>query len=206
VPRPETRVLLVRHGKTSDPDRFHGAESDVGLSERGIRQAELLARQLVGLRPAAIYSSGMRRALETAEPIARACGLAPATIDALHECRLGSLSSQGKDEAGARYAELIGRWAAGDFGFKLEGGESYVEVQARIRGPFQELAGRSSGLTIAIVTHGLVIRVLLTSLLDGYGPSDFERLRIRTGSLSDLRWDGARWSATALDDRPRRHS
>jgi broad specificity phosphatase PhoE len=195
-------VLLVRHGKTSDPDRFHGAESDVGLSRRGIRQAEVLARYLAGLSPAAVYSSEMRRALETAVPIARACGLPLATVGALHECRMGSLSRRGKDEARAEYAALIRRWSAGDVGSKHEGAESYTEVQCRIRGPFRELVERSSGLTIAIVTHGIVIRVLLTSLLEGLGPSDFERIRIRTGSLCDLRWDGARWSATAFDDRP----
>jgi broad specificity phosphatase PhoE len=199
-------VLLLRHGKTSDPDRFHGAESDVGLSPRGVRQAQLLARYLVGLRPAAVYSSGMRRALETAAPIARACGLPLATVDALHECRLGSLSRRSKDEVGAKYAELTRRWAAGDIGFKHDGAESYVEVECRIRAPFQELVERSSGHTIAIVTHGIVIRVLLTSLLEGLGPSDFERVRIRTGSLCDLRSDGARWTATALDDRPPRLS
>lgn len=206
LPPPETRVLLLRHGKTSEPDRFHGAESDVGLSPRGIRQAELLARHLVGFRPAAVYSSGMRRALETAAPIAKACGLPLASVDGLHECRMGSLSWRSKDEVGAEYAELTRRWAAGDVAFKHDGAESYADVRGRIRGPFQELVPRSRGLTIAIVTHGLVIRVLLTSLLEGLGPSDFERVRVRTGSLCDLRTDGARWIATALDDRPPRLS
>ncbi|MBV8382979.1 MAG: histidine phosphatase family protein, partial [Planctomycetaceae bacterium] len=63
---PETRVLLLRHAETSAPDRFHGAESDVGLGERGRRQAEAVAEILAAEGPDALYSSAMRRALETA--------------------------------------------------------------------------------------------------------------------------------------------
>ena len=73
-PRLETRVLLVRHGKTSDPDRFHGAESNIGLSAWGTQQAEQLGLWLKGAGAQALYSSGLRRAVETAVPIGRACG------------------------------------------------------------------------------------------------------------------------------------
>ena len=44
----ETRVLLLRHAETATPDRFHGAESDVGLGARGLRQAALVAQHLAG--------------------------------------------------------------------------------------------------------------------------------------------------------------
>lgn len=113
----ETRVLLIRHGKTSDSGRFHGAESDVGLSERGVRQAQLLARHFDGLPLASVYSSRMRRALETADPIASACGLELNTIPALHKCRLGALSGRTKQEGETDYAELTRRWAAGEVHF-----------------------------------------------------------------------------------------
>ncbi len=60
-----TRVMLARHAETAAPNRFHGAESDIGLSELGVRQAERLAEYLSTIGPAAIYSSAMRRAVET---------------------------------------------------------------------------------------------------------------------------------------------
>lgn len=201
-----TRVFLVRHGKTTEPGRFHGAESDVGLSARGLEQAKLLARHLAGLGLAAVHSSGLRRALDTAAPIAIACGLELATSDALRECRMGSLSGRRKDEAGAEYDGLIQRWTNGDLDFKLEGGESYRDVARRILEPFQDLSAHRTGGAIAVVTHGIVIRVLLTSLVEGLGPSDFQGIRVRTGSFADLRRDGARWTAADLDVRPPRES
>ena len=80
----QTCVLLARHAETAAPDRFHGAESDIGLSRAGSRQAELLGEFLKPRTPAAVYSSAMRRAVDTALPIARACSLVPVSIAALH--------------------------------------------------------------------------------------------------------------------------
>ena len=80
-----TRVLLLRHGETSNPNVFHGAESDIGLSERGRRQAEAVAPLLAAHTPAAIISSAMRRARETAASIAAACGLSVLIEPQLHE-------------------------------------------------------------------------------------------------------------------------
>src|SRR5262245_5735764 len=87
-----TRVLLLRHAESANPTIFHGAESDVDLSERGRRQAEAVALILAGSRPGRLISSGMRRAQETAKPIARACGLPLEIEPGLHERRVGALS------------------------------------------------------------------------------------------------------------------
>src|SRR5947209_11555224 len=81
------RVLLRRHAETANPLIFHGAESDVGLSERGRAQAEAVAPVLAAFGPGAVVSSAMRRALDTAGPIARACGLAVRVEPDLHERR-----------------------------------------------------------------------------------------------------------------------
>src|SRR3954452_10419445 len=99
----ETRVLLLRHAETAAPDRFHGAESDIGLGERGREQAEEVARTLAGLRPDALYCSAMRRAVETAGRIGRACGLVPQRIASLHERRMGPLSGRSKQDGTADY-------------------------------------------------------------------------------------------------------
>ena len=206
VRAPETRVFLIRHGKTSEPDRFHGAESNVGLSERGVRQARLLAGHLASLQLVGVYSSPMSRALETAGPIAIACGLEIETVPAFHECGLGRLSGLSKEKGEADYVELTRRWAAGEVHFQHEAGESYAELRARIHQPFLELAQRHRGAAFAVVSHGLVVRCLLTSLVAGLALGDFERIQVRTGSFSELRWDGSQWIAEALNARPPSHS
>ena len=105
-----TRVLLARHAETAAPDRFHGAESDIGLSELGFRQAERLADFLKTTGAAAVYSSAMRRAVDTALPIARACKLVPVPIAALHERRIGPLSGLSREDGWAVYAASKARW------------------------------------------------------------------------------------------------
>jgi probable phosphoglycerate mutase len=193
-----TRVLLLRHAETSAPDRFHGAESDIGLGERGREQAEAVALTLAGLRPDALYCSAMRRALETARPIGRACGLVPQVVASLHERRMGPLSGRPKQDGLAAYDEAKARWMAGDLDFTHEGGESYADIRRRAVPEIEAMVARHPGRTIIVVAHGVVIRVLLTTLLEGYGPQHFQAIGIPNIGLNDLRHEGSRWRAEAL--------
>src|SRR5262245_34494343 len=115
-----TRVLLLRHGESADPTVFHGAESDIGLSERGMRQAEVVTPILAAYSPAAVISSGMRRALLTAEPIAAACGLPIRIEPALHERRVGALAGATFDH-GDVWPETLRRWMAGETSYAPPG-------------------------------------------------------------------------------------
>jgi broad specificity phosphatase PhoE len=194
----ETRVLLLRHAETAAPDRFHGAESDVGLGARGRQQAESVARTLAVLRPDALYCSAMRRAVETAEPIGRACGLVPSRVESLHERRMGTLSGRPKSEGTDAYDEARARWMAGDLDYTHPGGESYADIRRRAVPAIEALAARHPGRTIVVIAHGIVIRVLLTTLLDGYGPEHFELIGIPNAVVNDLRHTGERWRAETL--------
>jgi broad specificity phosphatase PhoE len=192
-------VLLARHAETSAPDRFHGAESDVGLSDWGIRQAQLLGQSLASAYVTAIYSSALRRASQTAEAIGRACKLKSTSIVELHERRIGSLSGLSRDEGWSIYVASKARWMAGDLEHSHPGGESYAEIRNRVIPIFQQLAARHTGETIVVVAHGVVIRVVLTSLLSGARPADFDRFAIDFASVNDLRFDGASWTARELN-------
>jgi 2,3-bisphosphoglycerate-dependent phosphoglycerate mutase len=198
----ETRVLLLRHAETSAPDRFHGAESDVGLGERGRRQAEAVAEILAAEGPDALYSSAMRRALETAEPIGRAAGLVPQVVETLHERVMGPLSGRRREEGLDTYVEAKRRWMAGDLDFTHEGGESFASIRRRVVPALRALARRHPGQTIVVIAHGVVIRVALTSLIEGYGPEDFDRIGIANTGVNDLRTDGERWRAVTLNQAP----
>ena len=158
-----TRLLLARHAETSAPDRFHGAESDIGLSEWGARQAELLGQSLKDPGASALYSSAMRRAVDTAAPIGRACALEPVAIAGLHERKIGPLSGLSREEGWATYAASKERWIAGDLEYSHPGGESYADIRRRVVPIFEDLAGRHRGETIIVVAHGVVIRVVLTT-------------------------------------------
>jgi broad specificity phosphatase PhoE len=192
-------MLLIRHAETSAPDVFHGAESDVGLSERGRRQADLLGKRLRQEGATALYSSGLRRAIDTAAPIGRSCGLAPAIIPTLHERRIGPLSGFSRQEGWNIYAESKTHWMAGDLEYTHHGGESFADIRRRTLPVIEELCERHPGEAFIVVAHGIVIRVLLLSLLDGLSPAHFDQIAIDFASINDLRGKGRRWRAVELN-------
>jgi probable phosphoglycerate mutase len=65
----------------------------------------------------------------------------------------------------------------------------------------ERIVAEAHGQTVVIVAHGVVIRVLLTTILDGRGPADFDRYPIDNVAINDLRWDGVRWRAVCLNQR-----
>ncbi len=195
-----TRLFLARHAETSDPNRFHGAESDVGLSKWGEKQAELLGERLRGEPAIALYSSAMLRARTTAAIVGGRCGLEPRIEPALHERKIGALSGVSREEGWATYAESRARWLAGDLEFTHEGGESFAAVRRRVVPVLESLAERHRGRTIIVIAHGVVIRVALVSLLDHLGHQDFDKIAIEFASLNELVHDGQRWSAGRLSE------
>jgi broad specificity phosphatase PhoE len=194
-----TRVLLLRHAETSAPDRFHGAESDVGLGDRGVRQALAVADWLASQHPTAVYSSAMRRAVATAEPIGRACGVTPIIEPDLHERRMGHLSGLTREGGAQAYSDAKRRWMAGETSYTHEGGESFDDIKARVLPIWRRITSEREGTTIVVVAHGVVIRILLTTILDHLGPADFERLAIDNTAVNDLRGAGDQWRAEALN-------
>jgi broad specificity phosphatase PhoE len=197
--RPAARILLLRHAETTAPDRFHGCESDVGLSVRGIGQADEVAPDIRRRKPAAIYCSGLRRAVQTAGLIARNILPEPVVIEALHERRIGPLSNTPRAETWPIYEETRRRWMAGELDATHEGGESFAAIRDRVVPIFVELAERHRGQTIAVVAHGVVIRVALCSLVEGLGPHRFGDLPIDYVRIYELVFDGRRWRLDAED-------
>ena len=154
-----TTILLARHGETdwNREGRFQG-HADPPLNETGRAQAAALARELAGVALAAVYSSPLRRALETAEVVAAEHGLEPVAVDALREVDVGSWAGQSRDEIRTRDPQGYARWLDGESGW--EGGETYDELHARSVAAVTRLVLRHPGETILAVTHGGVVRAI----------------------------------------------
>jgi broad specificity phosphatase PhoE len=195
----EIRLLLIRHAETSAPQVFHGAESDIGLSSWGRRQAVLLGEHLRTACASGLYSSAMVRALDTAGPIGAACGLEVMVIPELHERKIGPLSGLSREEGWDVYAESKRQWMDGSLEFTHEGGESFADIRRRVVPVIENLASRHPSQTFIVVAHGMVIRVLLLSLLDDLRPAEFDRIAIDFASINDLGWNGKRWRAVTLN-------
>ena len=198
-----TTILLIRHAETALPDVFHGYESDIDLGARGYAQAEALAPAIAARNPDAIICSGMRRARRTAEAISRATRLPLRIEPALHERKVGSL--QGTPVMGefGVWPETLKRWMAGDTGYAPEGTESFDDMARRVLPVWDRLAAEYAGKTAAIVAHGIVIRVILLSVLEGYNVADWPKLgRIQNVSVSEVAGGGRRWKAAGVGEVP----
>lgn len=198
-----TRVLLLRHAESANPLIFHGAESDVGLSARGRRQAEAIAPLLAAETPHVIISSAMRRARDTAEPIARACGVYVTIEPALHERRVGALTGTPTGRHEGVWPDTLRRWIAGDTAFAPPGAESFDDIRDRVLPAWHGLMARHAGQTIVLVAHGVVCKVLLFSLLPGYSVADWHRIGpIHNVSISELLREGEQWRAVRVNELP----
>ena len=174
-------VTLLRHG---EPDWApHGGKSvsDPALTERGLAQARAAAAALSRRRIDAIYVSPLRRAQETAQPLAEASGIQPVTIDGLAEIHI-NLGGKTREQVESYFAGATGRplrehWDG------WPGGESFRDFHARVVVGGTELLKRHCveseqseefnvwhvpprRQSIAVVAHGGTNAVLLTLLLD----------------------------------------
>src|ERR1700730_11392814 len=161
------KVFLLRHAETANPYVFHGAESDVGRRQKGQRQAEAIAPYFAAKLPDVVVSSNMRRARETALPIARACGLPLAIEPELHERRVGALSGTPHSSSEGVWPETVRRWTAGETSYAPDGAESFDDIRGRVLPVWERLMQEHAGRTLVIVAHGIVCKVLLLSLLPG---------------------------------------
>src|SRR4029079_5351730 len=84
-------------------------------------------------------------------------------------------------------------WMAGNLDHTHAGGESYADIARRVVPSFLEIARNNRGQTSVVVAHGVVIRVLLTRLVAGYGPEHFTHFSIENCLIYDLRSDGETW-------------
>jgi probable phosphoglycerate mutase len=132
----------------------------------------------------------MRRSVETAQIIAEACGLPLQECPALHERRMGSMSGMGRAEGWPIYEETKELWKQGRLDFTHEGGESFLDMQERAIPAFRSLIDHAAGTSIVVVAHGVINRVLVSSMVEGFTPADFDRIGIDFVGVHDLRWDG----------------
>lgn len=176
-----TTILLARHGETdwNREGRFQG-HADPPLNATGHAQAAELAAELKDVELAAVHSSPLRRALETAQRVAAEHGLEPVAVDALREVDVGSWQGLTRPEIETRYPEQFARWLDYDQGW--EDGESYEEMGRRAVAALLELAAAHAGERVLAVTHGGPIRAAI-AFADGTSHADARRLGPRIGNV-----------------------
>ncbi len=157
-----TRFILIRHGETdwNIEGRWQG-QADVPLNARGREQAAKLARSLSETSIAAIYSSDLSRARETAERLAQVSGLQVCIDPRLREIHQGEWQGQLFTDIQAKYADEFHQRKKHPMSMAPPGGETAFQVRERVLGAIQDIGHKHLGRTVAIVSHGFAIAVLL---------------------------------------------
>jgi probable phosphoglycerate mutase len=198
-----TILWLARHAETARPTVVHGAESDIELGDHGHRQAEAAAIWFRDREPTVVVSSAMRRAIDTARPIAALCGVEHEIEVALHERMVGPFSQKSGDEVDVVWAETVRRWEFGEIAYAHPGMESFQHIRDRTLPAFERIAERHAGGRVVVIAHGVVCKVLLLSVLSGTSPAEWTRLgRALNLSVSELHPHGLRWRATQVLEVP----
>ncbi len=179
-----TRFLLLRHGQTElSVDRRYSGRGNPALTELGRRQAEAAA-QYLGQRGgvAAVLTSPLQRAYDTAAAAAKVLGLDVTVDDDLIETDFGAWEGLTFAEAAQRDPDLHRRWLR-DTSLAPPGGESFDSAAERVGRARARIIAEHAGETVLVVSHVTPIKTLLRIALDG-GPNILYRLHLDLASLS----------------------
>lgn len=162
-----TRLVLLRHASTQHTvqRRFSG-RNDEPLSDLGAWQAAALARRAASFGDvAAVISSPLVRARQTAELVAAELGVDLAFHDALMEADFGEWDGLTYAEIAQRWPDEVAAWFSSPDSAP-PGGESFTAVTRRVRRVRDELIAKHPGATVVAVTHVTPIKTLLRLALD----------------------------------------
>ncbi len=185
-----THVVIIRHGQSQgNAEGRFGGHTDTPLSPRGRRQAEATARALASENFAAIYSSDLPRAIETATPLARLTRAPLETTEALRERSVGVMEGLTFEEAAEQHPEQYQALLRRDFEHVLLGGESYRQTLDRASRKLDEAIEQHKGGRIAIFAHTGTICILILHLMGALDAPELKPVWIATSNCGIARFD-----------------
>ncbi len=197
------KIILVRHGESvwNNQRRIQGSR-DPDLSQRGRRQTDLLVSHLrAHLTPvvAAIFTSPLRRAAQTADQIAAAYRIPVVREPDLREMSLGKWEGMTVAEILATYPGCYEQWLEDPFAFPAPGGEDLRVFERRVVGALERMRGDHPGVDLIVVSHGGVIKALLCFAL-GLDVRYLFRLKQDNTAVNQIELDGQMRRVLLLND------
>jgi probable phosphomutase (TIGR03848 family) len=191
-------ILFIRHGENDwIANRIAGWTPGVHLNGRGREQAEQLRERLGHLPIRAIYSSPLERALETAAPLASRLNLEIQVSEALGEVRFGEWTGKTMRELNSmpEWAQFVSMRSI----TRPPGGETALEIQARMTREVERLRSIHTDGTIAVFSHADVIRAILYHFA-GIPLDLFQRMQISPASVSVVNFREDRLVLSRIND------
>ena len=196
----ETTLIVIPHGETewNREKRMQGT-TDTRLSDVGRAQAQALGRRLATRGFAALYSSDLARARDTARAIAEHTGRNVVADPRLQERRFGIFEGLLAEEIRSRYPEEYARFASRDPDYEVPGGESASGFTARCLGCLAEIAGCHTGAEVVVVTHGLVLDSLYRAA-HGLGHGEPRPVPLINASINHFGYGASAWRMVLWGD------
>ena len=196
-----TRICFIRHGETdwNVAKRIQG-HTDIPLNETGRAQALAMAFNAAHQRFHAIYSSDLKRTLETAQALAQREDQAVKPLPQLRERHYGVFQGITAAEGAVKYPEAYAHYVARDLEYDFENGESLRGFADRVADGIDWLLRHHSGQTIAAVSHSGVLDVIYRRATGRplHTPRDFV---IPNCALNWFHFDGQGWHLESWADR-----
>lgn len=160
-----TRIYLVRHAEAEgNLYRLVQGHFDGVITKRGYEQIRALRRRFEGVEIDAVYSSDLFRARTTARAISEPRGLEIRLRRELREMHLGWWEGRTWQEVGAKDSQQLHNFHLDLSQLQIEGGETAAAVRDRIMAELLRIAAENEGKTVAVVSHGAAVRILLGTL------------------------------------------
>lgn len=160
------KIFLVRHGQSAwNQEKRITGQCNPPLSEKGERQAQVLAHVLHEQPLTAIYTSTLQRAQQTARPTSLTHGLPLQTQEALNEIHLGVLQGRFRDARDPEAQRMWEQRGEDKLAFRAPEGETYHELRHRVLPCLRAIIKEAQKGAVLIVGHRNTNRVLLGELL-----------------------------------------
>lgn len=158
----KTRLIFVRHAEAEGNKyrRFHGW-TDSNITEKGHLQAKRVAERLKSMEVDVIYSSSLKRTMQTASYISEALNLPIIVSDKMKEINGGDWEDVPWIELQKRWPDEYEVWENRPYEHRMPNGESMAEFQKRLLDEVRRIIRENEGRNVLIVTHGTAIRAML---------------------------------------------
>jgi broad specificity phosphatase PhoE len=197
---PSTRILISRHGETlTNINGLFCGHSETELTDRGRAQAAALRDRLAQEEIAAVYTSGLGRALDTARIATQGRDLPFYAVAALREIHYGEWELQKERSIARRYPEQHRLMRAEDPSWQPPGGETTGMVRDRTFAALRRIVRAHHHQTVLIVSHGTAVQCLLAEVL-GMAPTHTFRIEVSNCGLSVISEAGGHLVALAINE------
>ncbi len=195
-----TRIFLVRHGQTAwNVGEIFRGRADVPLDETGLKEADLAGEALKDETIHAIYSSPLKRSVQTAEGIAKYQKLPVQTLEAIIDISYGEWEGKENAEVKQKYPDLYKLWLTEPHKVRFPGGETLDEVRTRTMSAIEKLVKKHQDESIVLVAHRVPNKVISCAVL-GLDNSHFWRIKQDTASTNLFIYDNDQWIIAYLNN------